>query len=350
MFGANMTFLRMIRLTKLFRAFRVLRVIRMLSEMRTMVAAIAGSLRSQVMCYAIMGFCIFFFCLIFSEGVTTYLARAERRGEDVDELVIMYFGTFSAIAISLFEACTGGSDWEQYYNTLHKHIGKMYAYLFIFYIAFFTIVVFNVITALFIDAAMRIASMDRDSIIFSQQRKESSEFTDMMKLCRGMDSDNSGTISWKEFKTHIRDKKVKAYLAAIGLDISDAQMFFETLAVTSGSGNVDIESFVQGSMRMKGLATALDMQCVMCQNKLMFKHHKRLSDAVHAVVGKVERLGKRLQAMDMLASLNPRPLSSNYGVTSESTTPGLPEPLDLDAIPLEVPLDIPPTDMKCDSA
>jgi len=62
-FGANMTFLRIIRLTKLFRAFRVLRVIRMLTEMRTMLAAIAGSLRSQAIVYSIMAFFVFFFCL-----------------------------------------------------------------------------------------------------------------------------------------------------------------------------------------------------------------------------------------------------------------------------------------------
>jgi len=49
--------------------------------------------------------------------------------------------------------------------------------------------------------------------------------------------------------------------------------FFHMLANISNSDEVDIDTFVEGCMRMKGSATSIDMQSLVYETKLI--HHEQ---------------------------------------------------------------------------
>merc|ERR1712048_445890 len=79
-----------------------------------------------------------------------------------------------------------------------------------------------------------------------------------------------GTISLPEFLQMLEDHRVRAYLNVRGIEVKDAEMFFRMLSTSSGTDEVDIHSFVEGCLRLKGLATSVDL------HQLRFEH-KRLT-------------------------------------------------------------------------
>jgi len=52
--------------------------------------------------------------------------------------------------------------------------------------------------------------------------------------------------------------KLKYFLASLGLDIRDAERFFELLE--DNSSEIDIGFFVDACMKLKGAATSIDLQ------------------------------------------------------------------------------------------
>merc|ERR1712039_553539 len=60
------------------------------------------------------------------------------------------------------------------------------------------------------------------------------------------------------FNTH---QEIRGFFSVQGLDINDAEMFFMMLKdAEHGEDSVEIDAFVDGCMKMKGVAKSLDVQ------------------------------------------------------------------------------------------
>merc|ERR1711990_373030 len=99
---------------------------------------------------------------------------------------------------------------------------------------------------------MKLAQPDRDVQARELRIKELAEEDELRHLVAELDTDSSGSIRHEEFQK-LEKGKLKAHLSVLGLDMRDAQMFFSLLAECSEDSEVDIESFVTGCMRLKGV-------------------------------------------------------------------------------------------------
>merc|ERR1712232_674591 len=92
-------------------------------------------------------------------------------------------------------------------------------------------------------------------------RKSRKEAAELRMLCKRLDIDRSGQISFDEFFTSMQDERMVSYMASVGLEIHDVECFFRMAAnASSKHDQVDIDKFVEGCMSMKGNASGLDMQ------------------------------------------------------------------------------------------
>merc|ERR1712066_1182968 len=73
-----------------------------------------------------------------------------------------------------------------------------------------------------------------------------------------LDANQSGSLSLEEFEKHIEDEKIIAYLRSRGIDISQVRTLFTLLDVDQ-TGDVDMDEFVNGVIRLKGGATSMDL-------------------------------------------------------------------------------------------
>merc|ERR1711920_266120 len=94
--------------------------------------------------------------------------------------------------------------------------------------------------------------------------------TDIKEFFQQADTDQSGQLSWDEFRTHLEDDHVKAYFQTLDLDIRKAHVLFDLLD-TDKNGEVGIDEFLDGCLRLKGQAKALDLNLVIYQLENLLK-------------------------------------------------------------------------------
>merc|ERR1712083_670369 len=94
---------------------------------------------------------------------------------------------------------------------------------------------------------------------------------------KSIDTDNSSRITYHEFKHRMHDESVVAYFSVMGLDSSDVWDLFKLLDVDH-SGEIDLDEFVGGFMRLRGPAKSIDIAKISYDNKQM---RTRLAGFMH---------------------------------------------------------------------
>merc|ERR1712151_34616 len=80
-------------------------------------------------------------------------------------------------------------------------------------------------------------------------------------MCKSCYGQASGELSLNTLREWFSDKDFKSYFDVRGIDIKDVDVFFKMLSMPNSRGEeeVDFLSFVGGALRLKGVATSLDL-------------------------------------------------------------------------------------------
>ncbi|CAK9073721.1 unnamed protein product [Durusdinium trenchii] len=272
-YNANMNFMRSLRIVKVSRILRLVRVIRIFRDLRCMLFSILWSFSSLFWCLVLIFFVILVFSLLLVQLVTEYIVQPDidpvMRGEFKN-----YFGSVETTMATLYMATTGGVDWRVPYEILAAS-GELSCAAFLAYVAFFEFAVFNVLTGVFVDHAMKVSAADRELALAEQKKKERTEAERLRDTCRLIDADGDGKISWPEFHAFLHYENGYRNMASLGLDIFDSKKFFKNLMVMTNQREIEITQFVSGCMRMKGGATGIDLHSV---NSDLDSLHRRQSE------------------------------------------------------------------------
>merc|ERR1712232_745816 len=98
--------------------------------------------------------------------------------------------------------------------------------------------------------------------------------------------DGTGTISEEEFKALLEEKDTELRFSALQIDMHQARCLFALLDVEM-KGEIDIESFILGCLRLRGTARAVDMTTLIYEHKrfaaLWQRHATMLETAVLSI-------------------------------------------------------------------
>jgi len=262
--GVDLTFMRTLRILKMAKILRGLRVMKVFSELRLMLNSLAGSLSSLFWSICMLILIFYIFGLVFVQGVSNYLIDPDLQGNQdpvMVDLLLSEFGRVERAILTLYKASTGGDDWNVFFQIV-KQTGFLYSGLFIFFIAFSQIALLNILTAIFVQNAMKLARPDKEAQAYEKLTNDLSEFEELRHIMKMMDANQSGTLSADEFEHEIKAGKLGEKLAVLGLNVKDAASFFNLIA--SGQENhekeITIESFINSCMAMRGHATCIDLQ------------------------------------------------------------------------------------------
>merc|ERR1719215_1191144 len=176
--------------------------------------------------------------------------------------------TFGGIYLSmgaLFMSISGGADWHEFMVPLMR-IHPLWGPLFMGYIFFMSFGVMNVVVAAVVATTAEVHSKDQEAFVKQELSNIESYQRKVKQFFREADHDNNGTLSWEEFESHMRDGKVKAFFSALQLDVSKAHILFELLD-TDGSGEVNLDEFLDGCIRLKGQARSIDLNLLLLQSE-----------------------------------------------------------------------------------
>ncbi|CAE7870325.1 dnaJ, partial [Symbiodinium necroappetens] len=253
-----------------------------------------------------------------------YYFANENAAWNIFDLILVIFSSFDVAAnwpsssddeappnnlgymLSLYMAVTGGNDWSVYYEATLA-MGSFYPVVFLSYTFFFIFALFNILTGVFVERAVAAALPDREELIAQERKKILKQVEDLRALFKALDSDRSGKISKAEFLADMEDDRIVSYMHTLGLDMHDAEHFFDLLANDRNQQEVDIDTFIEHCMSMKGTATAMDL-------------HKQMVQA-ETDVFKLERKNMRASAFAIAVVMYPENKTDRHSHDHESHCP-----------------------------
>jgi len=255
-------------LFKLSKVFRMFRAFRFVGELRLLLKCVMGCFASLFWSVIMLIFFKFLFGLYFVQAVTSYMQESEDIDGATMRSCVSQFGSVQTAMITLLKATTGGQDWEKAYEVLLK-ANFFAAALFLFYIVFFMVAVWNIVTSVFVEKIMVMAAPNIEQEAFQRRKEAEADTLMLLEMARSFDDNDSGTISWEEFVKLMQDEKFSSYFTVRGIGIKDGLTFYKMLSTISGTDEVPLELFVSGCLRCKGTASSVDLYTLEYEFKLM---------------------------------------------------------------------------------
>mmetsp|Transcript_19038 Transcript_19038/g.55247 ORF Transcript_19038/g.55247 Transcript_19038/m.55247 type:complete len:579 (+) Transcript_19038:90-1826(+) len=274
----NVTFMRSMRLLRLARALRALRVFKFASPLRRMLHSVLGSFMELFWSCVLMSFIFYLFSIATMQGVTNYLSTEVGVDEDPGfrESVRKHFGGLMPAMLTYYKATSGGTNWGEQFEML-AHVDGIHAALFVFVIFFTQIALMNIVTGIYVEAAMKVAQPDRMAQAMEQRKIDMRDAAELRQILTGLNGNRTGNITWREFRSVMSDQTVKAVLEVMGLDIKDAGLLFRMLQQSGHESTVDFDFLVDALLRMKGPASSLDLQSLAYKTELLLERVNELS-------------------------------------------------------------------------
>jgi len=202
-----------------------------------------------------------------------------RGASDVTENFIgeldLKFGSMYKAMCTLFEAISGGNDWASLAVEL-KTIGEGAYMCFALYIVFVTLGVLNIVTGFFVDGTIQTSANVKEEMIKDAQEKKNAMVDLIGELFHQMDEDQSGKLSLEELDAHLYDDDLQAYFTILEMEPTEAKDLF-LLLDTRGQGEVGIDDFTSGCLRIMGAPKNLDICTCLFQGKRIMTMLEKLS-------------------------------------------------------------------------
>eukprot|EP00930_Biecheleria_cincta_P082214 TRINITY_DN71989_c0_g1_i1.p1 TRINITY_DN71989_c0_g1~~TRINITY_DN71989_c0_g1_i1.p1 ORF type:complete len:664 (-),score=115.88 TRINITY_DN71989_c0_g1_i1:81-2072(-) len=300
--GMNLSVLRLLRVCKFLKVLRVFRTIRFFSELRLMLDCVLGSFLNLVWCTLMLFFVIFIFALLIVQGISVHLEKYP--DDPAKTSMLSYFSSVDLTIITLFMMTTGGLEWRAPYSSLAS-TGPVLQIVLVAFISLATISLWNIVTSSFVEKALKLAQPDIDSLVMEKQVSDynDSQMLVSMFVERLHLSDYHSPVSAHDFQRIAEDDEFLAYLSAGGIDIKNARLFYKLLASLQDAGNVDAITLANSCVRMKGVATSLDLQLMQFETKLMIKEHSR---ALRLLQRKLKTVDKKMsELLELLQQQGP---------------------------------------------
>eukprot|EP00747_Dinoflagellata_sp_TGD_P138212 gnl/TRDRNA2_/TRDRNA2_175762_c0_seq18.p1 gnl/TRDRNA2_/TRDRNA2_175762_c0~~gnl/TRDRNA2_/TRDRNA2_175762_c0_seq18.p1 ORF type:complete len:346 (+),score=65.99 gnl/TRDRNA2_/TRDRNA2_175762_c0_seq18:55-1038(+) len=292
--GANLTFIRILRLLKMMKILRIIRLMRVFRELRLLVASILGSMRPMFWCVILILLTVYMFAILFVQSVTSYLQNPNVDDHAEAELRQFWSG-LSLSMLTLFQVSTGGLDWTAAAKPL-LYVGFIPYAGMCLYIMFFSIVIMNTMTSLFVEAAIDSGEQDAAMVIREELKKKAEYVENLKKLFQLADQDGSNELTLEEFEalSTSADEELEAFAASLQIDITEMEHTFKMLS-GDGKDAVDAESFVVGCMKVKGAARSMDLISLMHEVRRM--EHEATNERRSAQL-QLESIGASLRKLE----------------------------------------------------
>lgn len=252
-------YLRFFRFSRLLRLIRLARVKKYFAEFHIMASSAFQSVRYLVWACMIL----FMFIYVVAVHIAFCLGRYALQHPGAiasGTLLNKHWGSVAKCILSLFQAVTGGEDWNILLSPLME-VSVFSSVWFSLYICFTSLFILNIINGVFVEVAMSEAHLIGEANVISNLRA----------IFKGNGDECNGQITLQEFLSHLDNPHMKGVFDAINLDVDEAENLF-TLLDVDRNGNLSYDEFMTGCLRLRGSAKSIDVATLMYEGRRTHLH------------------------------------------------------------------------------
>jgi len=168
------------------------------------------------------------------------------------------FGTTARAVWTMFE-CTFTGGWRMYARPLIEEIdAPIFGTFWLLYVLCVNFLVMKVVGSLFLKNTLQVAAADEEKINKHKSQQKQRYFSSQLRaIFASADSSGDGAISRQEFDDMVlEDKDVILHFNELDLEIDEVSALMTVLCADDGVA--DFEEFLEGALRMKCNARAID--------------------------------------------------------------------------------------------
>mmetsp|Transcript_14543 Transcript_14543/g.45723 ORF Transcript_14543/g.45723 Transcript_14543/m.45723 type:complete len:460 (-) Transcript_14543:20-1399(-) len=252
------TVIRLARMARLVRLVRMVRTIQAFDSLQVLLGSIQASASALFWSSCLLLLIQMIVGLALHNLLTAYMSDPNMP-DATRQQIYSYFGSFSRSMISMFELTL--ANWPQICWMLVNQVSEWYGLAVVLYKLVVGFAVLVVVTGVFLHETFKVASSDDDLMLVQKQRATKNHARKMERLFREADTSNDGIIDRDEFKKVLKIDKVRTWLSAMELEVSDPDLLFDFL--DDGDEVLTVEELIGGVARLKGSARNIDVVALM---------------------------------------------------------------------------------------
>lgn len=233
-----------------------------------------------------------------------------------------YYGTAYRAMYTMYEITLAG-NWPTRARPVLEYVDHRFAIFYVIYVTLIVFAVIRIITAVFLRETLEAANNDAEMIVQERLLQNARYVKKLEGIFAAMDESGDGLLTEDEMTQLLQNPRVQAYLQSMDLDVAEGQALFQLLQ--NGEGMVTYEDFIDGVLRCKGPARAIDQICLQCDVKSVADSLKSLVSSLEEtkIIRSKRRPGKkrRVHKEDLLLLAASRP---NKALSRQTSPPDMP--------------------------
>jgi len=283
----NMKMFSVLRMLRLLRLVRVIRLLRIFKELWLLVNGFIHALR-------VLGWLVVLLLLILYCGAVLTTAMI---GEHCDEDYVSFErckDTFGGVLLSmftLFQVLT----LEGWAMSVVRPVIEVSPAMVLFFITFLFLTSFglmNIVIGVIVENTLQAAAQNEDKLRHIMEKELHANLTMLREIFVDADVDLDGAITLTEFTACLDRHDVQEKLSLMELPCEEASDLFNILDEEQ-KGEIDIEAFISGAMKLKGSAKSKDMMGVVVSQRSILRRVERIENSL----GRLEPLTSVVPAL-----------------------------------------------------
>lgn len=295
--GGSVRVVGALRVIRMMRLVRLIRLLPRFKELWLIVNGLANSLKTLGWVSLLLLVVLYFFAIFTTQQIgqndEVWNEYYEKTNGQWDHEI--YFGTVPRSMFTLFQICTL-DNWSE---SIARHVKKEQPgmeWLFVAFISFTTFGLLNLVVGVIVENTLASAKINETKMKKKREKDRMRILNHLREFFEQSDEDGSGTLTMEEVQAAMKDPEAMNKLKLIDLPLDDPHEIFSLLDVDQ-SGELSIDEFISGCMRIKGNAKSKDLLAVQIAVDTLGTKLTDLTKALETAGGKIWQLDERTAEM-----------------------------------------------------
>lgn len=282
----SLSLLRLARMLRMLRLLRLIRLMRMFKELWLIVNGFVESLKTLSWVLLLLSI-VLYVSGIFMTLTVGHSCTEEGAYQSWMDCYRM-FGNVPYSMYTLFQVLT----LESWSMAVARPVIEVQPGLLVFFVIFLFITTFgllNIIVGVICENTMQAAQQNEELQNARRKRQQLAELDKLRQIFVSADEDGSQNIDRNEFVQMSALPEVKEAFDSMELPLDEPEVLFDILD-EEAAGELQVDAFILGAMKMKGPPNSMDMKAMAVSVKGINSRFKRFEDEITALQQRVKTM------------------------------------------------------------